>query len=830
MAPRATYRLQLRPHGSSFQHVAGMLDFLGSLGVSHVYLSPILQAAPGSAHGYDVTDPTRLSEDLGGAAGFDELVAAADEHGLGLVVDVVPNHLGLVSPHNQWWWDVLRHGPDSEYADHFDIAWRRSRDGVPYVLVPELGRELIEEITEGRDLRLAQRDGELRVAYHEHEWPLRPGTLEEVGLPADDPAAAVTAITGDRGRLLTLLTHQHYRLAHWRRANEELNYRRFFDVSRLGGLRVEDPAVFEATHARILELVDSGAVDGLRVDHPDGLTDPTGYIQRLRAAAPRAWIILEKILEPGESPRTDWPVDGTVGYEFCNLVLGLFVDPDAEPVLDELYASWVEDRRRYVDQVDDAKREVLDDLLRAEFGRLVDLLCRVGDDAGVVADRSELAATLADVLVSFPVYRTYVRPAHGTVEAIDQRYVGDAVARARTRRDGQDDVLDLIRDVLLLEQGSDASVEFVHRFQQLTGPLMAKGVEDTVFYRFLRFVAANEVGGAPARLGRSVGEFHEANARRQRDWPTSMLTTSTHDTKRSEDVRARLAVLSEMPDTWVRIVEEWREIAAPLRRGSGPSANHEYLLYQTLVGTWPIAEERLVDYLVKAAREEKRHTSWLEVDEAYEADLAGFVERLLNDEAFRGSVERFHHDVVEPGWLTSLSQTLLKLTSPGVPDVYQGCELWDASLVDPDNRRPVDFGRRRRLLGELSAGMHPPEILARMGEGLPKLWVTHRALAVRAEHPDAFGRGGSYEPLYARGPRQEHVVAFLRGDAVATVAPRLVVGLGGDFMSWDWEGTVLELPEGRWRDAFTGDLHDGGRPELERLLVDFPVALLVRQS
>ncbi|MDX1621573.1 MAG: malto-oligosyltrehalose synthase [Nitriliruptorales bacterium] len=829
MTPRATYRLQLQPRGGSFQAAVNITDYLAALGVSHLYLSPVLQAAPGSTHGYDVTDPTKLNEELGGDGGFEELADTADRQGLGIVVDLVPNHVGLLSPHNPWWWDVLKRGPDSEHAKVFDIDWRTSAEGTDYVLLPELGDELITEITDRRELRLVHRDGEFRVVYHEHEWPVREGSIEELGLEPADPSDIAQALTDDRGRLLTLLMRQHYRLVHWRRANEELNYRRFFDITTLGGVRVEDPDVFEATHARVLDLVGSGAVDGLRIDHPDGLVDPTGYVQRLRAAAPRAWIVLEKIVEPGEAPRSDWPVDGTVGYEFCNLVLGLFIDPDAAPVLDDLYSAAVGELRRYRDVVEAAKREVLATLFRAEFDGLVRLLCRVGTDAGLVADRSQLAAALEDVLVAFPVYRTYVRPAQGTIAEADRRYIADSIARARTRRTGDDDVLDLIRDVLLLEQGSDASVEFVHRFQQMTGPLMAKGVEDTVFYRYLRFAAVNEVGGDPERLGRSVGEFHEANARRALEWPASMLTTSTHDTKRSEDVRARLAVLSEMPDAWVRAVEEWREITAPHRRGHGPSANHEYLLYQTVVGAWPIAEDRLGDYLVKAAREEKRYTSWLDRDEVYEDDLRGFTRRVLGDEAFVGSLERFLTDVVEPGWLTSLSQTLLKLTSPGVPDIYQGCELWDASLVDPDNRRPVDFDRRRKLLGELTAGMHPPEILARMEEGLPKLWVTRGALAVRSEHPDAFGPRSSYAPLYARGPRQDNVVAFVRGGETLTIAPRLVISLGGDFVRWDWAGTTMELPDGTWRDVYTGDRHEGGQRELARLLADFPVALLVRE-
>jgi (1->4)-alpha-D-glucan 1-alpha-D-glucosylmutase len=846
-APSSTYRLQLHP-GFTFTDAAERVPYLAELGVSHLYLSPILQAAPGSTHGYDVVDPGRLNDQLGGDAGFTALVEAAHDRGLGIVVDIVPNHVGLLSPHNPWWWDVLRHGPDSRYADHLDIRWERRADGPPQVLVPQLGRPLEEELADGDDLRLGHASDGLgdggsaghgegggedgyRVVYHEHVWPVRPGSLVACGLDPDDVAGTLATVRTDRGRLFSLLLQQHYRLAHWRRANHELNYRRFFDITTLGGVRIEDPAVFGDAHRRLLELVRDGAVDGLRIDHPDGLRDPAGYFEALRAAAPDTWIVAEKILEPGESRRADWPIDGTVGYEFSNRTLGLFVDAGSEHVLDDLYATIVGEHVAYDRVVDRAKREVLDRLFPAEVTWLAEAFDRLAAVAGVVAADDELGAALRETLVCFPVYRTYVRADEGEVCDLDRRYVTEAIARARARRPDLDEPLDLLAELLLLEQGGDGSAEFVMRFQQLTGPVMAKGVEDTVFYRYLRFVAVNEVGGHPAHLGTSLGAYHEANLRRQRDWPRTMLSTSTHDTKRSEDVRARLAVLSELPDVWVRTVEEWRELAAAHRGDRGPSPAHEYLTFQTLVGAWPIDAERATAYLAKAAREGKQETDWLDEDPVYEADLDAFVRGLLGDRAFTASLEQLLEQVREPGRLTALSQTLLKLTCPGVPDVYQGCELWDLSLVDPDNRRPVDLDRRHQLLRELEPDAHPVDLLAGMDEGVPKLWLTHRALQLRRERPAAFGPDATYLPLHADGARGHHVVAFVRGGEVATIAPRLVVGLGGGFVDWEWDDTTLELPPGRWRCVLSGQVAEGG-PEgvpLRELLAAFPVGLLARE-
>ncbi len=822
--PRATYRLQLTPD-FGFAPAASMVDYLAALGVSHLYASPSLQAAPGSEHGYDVVDPTRLDESRGGEDAHRMLVAALREYGLGHVLDLVPNHMALVTPDNRWWWDVLARGRGSDYADYFDIDWASGR-----ILLPVLGDRLPAVLDAG-ELSLVHEDGSYRIRYYEHVFPVADGTLDVADVDPDaDPATVCATVTGDRDRLAALLDAQHYDLGYWRRANSELDYRRFFDIDTLGGVRVEDPAVFEATHRRILDLVAAGAVDGLRIDHPDGLRDPANYFQRLAEAAGEGiWIVIEKILEPGERPREDWPVAGTVGYEFCNLVLDLLVDPRAQAPLTDLDVEVTGGHRHLDAEVADGKRLALTELLDVEVERVTGWLHAVTDE---VADRDVLREAVVETAVSFPVYRTYIDGDDGAdvpVDPADAGYVDQAIAAARARRGDLSDALDLLTDVLLRRRTGAAATEVVMRFQQLTGPATAKGVEDTALYRYTRFVALNEVGGDPDRFGVEPGGFHAANEERLRLWPDTMLTTSSHDTKRSEDVRARLAVISEQPDAWVAAVMRWREMNAPLKRDGAPSGTLEYLLYQTLVGAWPMTRERLTDYLIKAAREQKVETSWLHVDETYEQAAIDFATALLEPGAFRDDLEAFVAGILEPGRINACTQALCKLTVPGVPDIYQGCELWDLSLVDPDNRRPVDFGRRRRLLDELADPPPADTIWARADDGLPKLWVTHTALQVRARHPEAFGSDGTYQALYAEGPRADHAVAFVRGDEVVTLVPRLVTHLGDRFGAWEWGATTLTLPDGRWHNVLDGTDH-AGTVAVADLLGTFPVALLERAT
>jgi (1->4)-alpha-D-glucan 1-alpha-D-glucosylmutase len=831
---RSTYRVQLHP-GFTFADAQALVPQLRDLGISHLYLSPSLEAVPGSTHGYDVIDPTRIREVLGGEAGLRELADAAHQAGLGLVLDIVPNHVGLVSPANPWWWDVLAHGPDGRYGNHLDVHWQPGRYGQQTLLLPELGAPLEDEL-QGDALRLdhedagdqghADRSG-WRIVYHDHVWPVAPGSIADAGLDEDDVPATLAAVGEDRTRLADVLDRQHYRLAYWRRANDELDHRRFFDISTLGAVRIEDPVVFDDVHAAVLPLLHDGTLDGLRIDHTDGLADPVGYFHRLReAAGDDAWIVIEKILEAGENFRHDWPVDGTVGYEFADRVLGLHVARAAGEVFDDLQATLTGSPIDRDALVDDAKRSSLRTLFGAERHRLALALVAASPDIGP-DDADEV---LTELIVAWPVYRTYVRPEDDEVLDADRAVIDHAVARVRARRPDLGAMLDRVAALLRLEHRSAAADVFVGAFQQLTGPAVAKGLEDTVLYRDTRFVAVNEVGGDPAHLGRHVGELHAGNADVQVHRPATMLLSSTHDTKRSEDVRARLAVCSQDLDGWVRTVLSLRELGAAHVGRHGPTPAHQHLAIQTAVGAWPIDRDRLGDYLVKAAREGKEVTNWLDPDEAYEAELVAYGDALVNDPTLRAAVERAVEAIREPGWLTSLSMTLLKLASPGVPDIYQGCELWDLSLVDPDNRRPVDHHHRAALLKELEDGIEPGALLARLDEGLPKLALTRAALRLRAQRPEAFGPDADYRALWPSGARAGHLAAFVRGDTIIALAPVQVRALGATHASWAWADTSITLPAGTWRDVVTGTEVAGGTHRIDELLASFPVGLLERTS
>ncbi|GAA4515445.1 malto-oligosyltrehalose synthase [Actinoallomurus oryzae] len=753
--PTATYRLQLR-RGFGFAEAAELAGYLAALGVSHVYLSPILQAAPGSAHGYDVVDHSRLAEDLGGDDAFREMAARLREHGLGIVIDLVPNHMAIPAPEtlNPAFWDVLRHGPDSPYARWFDIDWSEGA-----VVLPVLGSPEDEP----------ESDGDV-VRYHDHVFP-----------------------RGGR-----------YRLGYWR--DTEPNYRRFFDVSTLIGLRPEDPEVFDRTHALPLRLLRRGLVDGLRIDHPDGLADPRGYLRRLSGRArPGTWIVAEKILITDERLPEDWPCAGTTGYDALGMVGGLFQDPAGEGPLTEAYTALTGGPGDFETVEREARRYAAERLLVPEVDRLAGLLAEIlpGDDPAA------LRRALVELLVAMPVYRTYVVPGEEP-SARDLEIVAQAAAGARAALpDGE--LLDRVVPLLLGLAGRDAlRDEFVVRFQQTSAPMMAKGVEDTAFYRWSRLAALNEVGGDPVRFSVPPEEFHAYCAEVAEQRPGTMTTLSTHDTKRQEDVRARLAVLSELPGDWAEAVGRWRARApdSPL------DPDLDYLMWQTIVGAWPLSGQRLKEYLTKASREAKTRTAWVDGDPAYEEAVLAHVDAVLADPELADDIEGFVALLAPYARANSLSQKLVQLTMPGVPDVYQGCELAGLSLVDPDNRRPVDYVRRRELLADLDAGTVPADL------GGEKLLVTSRALRLRDEHPEWFS--GGHEPLAAQGPAAEHAVAFRRGGAT-TVVTRLPAGLdarGG------WDDTHLPLPGGPWRDLLTGQSYVSPAP-LTGLLGMLPVALLV---
>lgn len=848
--PRATYRLQFH-RGFTLRQGTELVDYLHDLGVSHVYASPLLKASPGSMHGYDVCDCSQINPELGTEADLEAFVAALRQRGMGLVLDIVPNHMGI-GPENPWWWDVLKLGRASKFADYFDIDWDSPDPALRgKVLAPFLGDEY-ERVLERGELKVSCEQAEVTVRYFDHRFPASP---ESILVPGKFLEEAVAEFNADPRVLHRFLEQQHYRLAFWERGDSQINYRRFFNISGLAGLRVELPQVFADTHNRILAWHQRGYLDGLRIDHPDGLRDPKQYLERLRRAAPGAWVIVEKILEPGESLPTDWPVAGTTGYDFLNRVGGLFVDPAGEKPLTDFYAEFAGEKTDYQEVVRDKKRLCLRKLLVAEVDRLARLLHAISARHHRGFGSSDLKEALIELIAAFPVYRTYMqadRPpglhlgSAPRVSSEDIHHIEQAAAVAGGERPDLDPALfDFLKNLLLLRDGaseradassakpqdstmssrhsdgaSAAEGEFVMRFQQLTGPAMAKGVEDTTFYCFNRFVVLNEVGGDPGRFGLSVEEFHEACRLSHAHWPDTMLATSTHDTKRGEDVRARLSVLSEIPGAWTDAVRRWSAMNEKHRRQGFPDRNTEYLFYQVLVGAWPLSVDRAMAYMEKASREAKQHTSWTDRNAVYDDALRHFVEATLNDSGFVAEVERFVAPLVEPGRLTSLAQTLVKFTAPGVPDIYQGCELQNLSLVDPDNRRPVDYELRCRQLGEL-ARLSAEQVRQRSDEELPKLWLVHKVLGVRRKHPDLFSAEAGYEPLKAQGVKAAHVVAFVRGGRVVTAVPRLVHGLVDG-----WADTTIALPAGVWSNEFTGESVNGGECAIEELLKRFPVALL----
>ncbi|MBG0568896.1 malto-oligosyltrehalose synthase [Actinoplanes aureus] len=755
MPPSSTYRVQVRPD-FPLQATAEIADYLADLGVSHLYSAPLLTAAPGSEHGYDVVDHSQVSPALGGADGLRSLSRALQAADLGLVVDIVPNHAGVAVPAvNPTWWDVLKKGQKSEFSGFYDIDWERGR-----ILLPALA----DDPDALDDLRIE--DGELR--YFEKRFPIADGTGE--GSPRE---------VHDR---------QHYELVNWTRGDSELNYRRFFAIVDLAGLRVEDPEVFDATHAEILRWYREGIAQGIRVDHPDGLRDPAGYLKRLREAAPDAWITVEKILEPGEKLPA-WPVAGTTGYNAMAAVNGVFVDTGTESFFDTLDHHLTGGTTSWQDLVHQCKYTVATELLAAELGRL----------ARLVPEVENAPRALAELAACFPVYRSYL--------PFGSRYLAQARSEAGRRRPQMIGALDQL--TARLRNPDD---ELAVRFQQFTGAVMAKGVEDTAFYRWTRFVARNEVGNDPAKFGVTADEFHDAAEECQLEWPESMTSLATHDTKRGEDVRARLAVLSEVPGDWTEVVRRWVRFA-PL-----PDPALAHLIWQCAVGAWPISRERLQAYALKAAREAGSGTSWQHPDESFETTLRQMVDKIYDDPALHREVADFAASITPPGWSNSLSQKLVQLTMPGVPDVYQGTELWDYSLVDPDNRRPVDFAARRELLGRLDDGWLPPVDAS----GAAKMLVTSRVLRLRRQRPELFS---GYRPIFADGRVGEHVLAFDRGGVVA-VATRLPVGLsrhGG------WHDTALSLDGHSWTEVFTNTSYGGNRLSVAELLQTYPVALLVKE-
>ena len=811
--PRATYRLQFNEHFLLTDALA-LVPYLHELGISHIYSSPLFKAAPHSVHGYDVCDFSRLNPEIGTEADLEKLVNLLREKKMGLILDIVPNHMGIASPENLWWQDVLKNGRTSKFANHFDINWESSDPKLRgKILAPILG-DSYKKILERGELKIGKENDEFILCYFENKFPLMPNSIPQ--------NCSIKQINSNRVALDELIQKQNYLLAFRRDGDSKLNYRRFFAVSTLAAIRVEDENIFNDVHALLRKWIERGWLDGLRVDHPDGLRDPENYLRRLRSLAPDLWIVVEKILQPREPLPDSWPVQGTTGYDFLNQVNGLFINPASEKNLTDFYSEFTGEQADSRKLVQEKKKLVLKTLFTTEVNRLTELLVEIAARHPAYKNfpREQLREALIEFAASFPIYRTYIRASENFVSAADYHFVNEAVAKAKKlRADLASELFDFLSGIMLLLFHGKLENEFVARFQQLTGPVMAKGVEDTVFYCLNRFASINEVGGNPEKFGVSVEEFHKFCGELKTRWPNSMLCSSTHDTKKSEDVRARMNLLSKIPNEWRETVLRWSKMNECHRKKNFPDRNMEYLFYQTLVGAWPILLERILAFMEKASCEAKRHTDWNERNSEYDSALKNFVTAALNEENFKNDLEKFVGSLAEAAQINSLAQTLIKLTAPGAPDIYQGNEIWDLSLVDPDNRRPVDFETRKQLLAEIK-NLSAEKIWKRRDEGLPKLFLIQKVLQLRARRPEIFV--GNYEPLFVRGEETDRVFGFILGAETISIVPRFTIESKNN-----WNDSALKLPSGNWRNEFTEE-NFVGEITVAELFKKFPVAFLLK--
>ncbi len=922
--PTATYRLQFH-RGFTFNQAKAIVPYLHRLGVSHVYASPYFQARAGSTHGYDIGDHNTLNAEIGTREEYDAFIAELHAHDMRQVLDIVPNHMGIGEPVNQWWMDVLENGPASPFAPYFDIDWQPLKEELTNkVLLPILGDQYGRVLEKG-ELKLEFTDGAFFLRYYENILPLNPRSyaiilnqalerlagqyaqdfyieiqsiitaLDHLPRRTDDAPnkveerarekevvkrrlvrlcndcpqvgeAIVLAMRQIEGRpgdrrsfdvFDALLEAQPYRLSYWRVASEEINYRRFFDINDLAAIRVELPEVFEATHRLIFELIKSGAVNGLRIDHVDGLWNPREYLGQLQRRYAELcglgdrtdglYLLVEKILMHGEHLRADWSVSGTTGYEFTNEILAALIDRSAEKAITESYNKFLGYTARFDEIVYRAKQQTMRFALSSEMNVLAHILNRLSEKNRRYRDYTlnSLTAALREMIAFFPVYRTYATSGSEVSEE-GARVIREATRNAkRANRAIEASIFDFVRDLLLYkfpEEIDDADraehVRFVMKFQQCTGPIMAKSLEDTAFYVFNRLVALNEVGGEPQHFGAPLSDFHAQNAARLASHPHSMLCTSTHDTKRSEDVRMRIAAISEIPALWRRSLQTWKKATRKLKTEVdgqlAPDANEEYLIYQILLGAWPLEPMdeagraefigRIQAYMTKAIKEAKVNSSWIQPNEAWDEAVGRFIEKMLtpaSGAAFLQEFEPVAAQIAQLGALNSLTQTVLKCTVPGVPDFYQGNETWDFSLVDPDNRRPVDYDRRAAMLDGDEAS--PADLLSNWRDGRIKLFAASRLLRLRRDEPELFAQG-TYEPLKITGEHADSVIAFQRehgGKRLVVIVPRLTARVGFPATGEAWGDTAVELP-GETTDIFTGRPFS---PRLAETLRDFPCAV-----
>ena len=878
--PSSTYRIQLHAD-FNFDAASEIADYLWALGISHVYASPYLQTAPGSKHGYDVADFKAVNAELGGEPAHQRFCLRLGENGLGQILDIVPNHMALVA-NNPYWRDVLENGPASRYASYFDMDWETGEARMRNkVLLPVLGDQYGVVLSSGA-IQLERAGTRFEVVHSGNRVPASPASAAKFLIPAaqalrsdklafladsfsrlkwheggdsrasarlqrdrtvllsmlddyltqqtgalDAVDAAIADINKNPEALDDFLQQQNYRLAYWRAADQDLGYRRFFDVNSLIGIRVEREHVFLETHDLILDWLRRGVLDGVRADHADGLRDPQHYFERLREHAPDAYIVAEKILARNETLPEAWPVQGTTGYEFLNLMNGLLVSPEGLNHLGSLYERILGKPTDYPTMVHEKKIAVTAEGLGSDVNWLTSIFVEICEADLNHRDhtRAHIRHAIREVASCFSVYRSYIYPQREMVSELDAAVIQNAVdVAAQYRPDIDRGLFDFIGDVLLLRKKGKLETDFLLRFQQFTSPVMAKGLEDTALYCFNRLIALNDVGSNLANPIVSIDDFHRFNTVQQQQHPLSMLALTTHDTKRGEDVRARLAVLSEIPDEFDQVVSRWFEMNSKYRVSNGLSPNTEYLYYQTIIGAWPISAERAIAYMTKATREAKEQTSWIHNNKEFEDALNEFINKTLSDPELCAEVEKFVKRIDTAGHVNSLTQTLFKYTAPGVPDLYQGCELWDYRLVDPDNRTPVDYDVRRQLLSELDT-LNPQQILDRMPEGSPKLWTIRQALKVRRDHAECFGAEGTYTPILANGAKSQYLVAFLRGTKVAAIAPRLT-----ECTKDGWHETTITLPEGTWTNVLTGESFKGGTTDIGIVLSKFPIALLTRKD
>jgi (1->4)-alpha-D-glucan 1-alpha-D-glucosylmutase len=921
--PSSTYRLQFSP-GFGFQAAKKIIPYLAELGVTTIYASPIFKARKGSVHGYDVTDPNQLNPELGSPEEFDALIETAHQHGLWWLQDFVPNHMAYDS-RNRMLMDVFEKGTASPYFGFFDILWDHLRENLRgKVLAPFLGKPYGETLESG-ELSLQYNDGIFSVKYYELIYPLRIESYATIinhglndlkkqlgeedtdyikmfgivhvltnlseesnqeplartaqmilardalrSMHRDNPAIGefvderAIKFNSDVNLLDGLLSQQWFQLTYWRVATKEINYQRFFNINELISLRMEDKRVFDFIHRLAFNLLSRGRIDGLRIDHVDGLYDPAGYLRNLRQQSAEAFVVVEKILESSEMIPANWPVEGTTGYDFMNYAGGLFVDARNERAFQNLYSSVTGEPLEYAELLYEKKKLIIERHLTGDLDNLTSLLKTISTTTRDAIDLEweALMMATAETAALFPVYRTYI--AGDAIEDRDRVYITETIEKAKSKHPTLARALAFLQSVLLLDYPEHLAEEhkglwlsFVMRFQQFTSPLMAKGMEDTAFYVFNRLISLNEVGGDPGRFGVSVDDFHAFNERRASAYAHSLNATSTHDAKRGEDVRARINVLSEMPDEWKRMFEFWHELNKPLKRmiegEEAPNRNREYFLYQTLIGAWPFDERergqfinRIKDYMIKAAREAKTHTFWLDNNVEYEEALREFAEKILTPSVsseFLASFTEFQKKIAAYGIFNGLGQTLIKIASPGAADFYQGSEVWDLNLVDPDNRRPVDYEARARALKEIKqkeqSGLRAliEELLATREDGRIKLFVIERALTARNARRLLFDEG-DYLRLEAKGKLSAHIVAFARRrdeQSALVIAPRLMVSIAeaGELPVGEkvWGDESIEMPaslSGRWRNSFTDETLMGGRRiRVAEALRQFPLGLFV---